>query len=271
MTKIYEVFEDEIFITLEPNDHQYKGLLVFFCGFNQELNIYQDKFLKILNEKFSLNPLKILIAKPPKFQCKENSYFGILNDYFKKLDFNKSDFVFKSYVNSYIEEGKIRYDISKSHIDEICDKINQEKEFVGKENIFLGGFSLGGHFSLFILERLKYKIGMVLIFNSCIDFYVEQLKIYDHNYYDTPFYLNYSLNDPVVPFDTAIKSLLWLRTNKTIKNKHYSIDKKPNHSLNFIKFFSVLENVLKMKRYQNNDSIADNQISSNGFEMYAKF
>jgi hypothetical protein len=213
----YFIRNHKFFISIEPENRiKHRYTIFFFCGFTMHPNFYVSQFfnfIKNYTEKTRVY-FKIILPVPNKYLKETFTYFRPFN---KSLI--KTKFIY-SWFNYQLEnENCSKYLTEYQKDDFIKNLILQEISLIGGgEQIIFIGHSMGGRYILHLLDEMKMKTKLNVLFKSYIflyknrkdDFYLN-LKNYSDVKNDNIIYSYFSKRDPIADLSQAEKSFKLLK------------------------------------------------------------
>jgi len=240
--QIYRILEYYDYSLIEPKTGLYNYCVIFFSGFNEN----SAKYLYLFKNFFEI------------FSKKYNIYFKIylpMLDIYSRDDFPNSYMVnydddrqqkLYSWFNYIVHENKRVDFVTKINKDEVIkDIIHKEKVIIGgTEKFIFMGFSMGGRYLIYVLEKYNLKTKFNIIFKSPIFMYkskkseqnTDQMNSTETDkYFENSFFLIYSKNDKFCVLQDGLKSYFLL------KNEFKSVKLKIDNGFKHIVDFNCLE------------------------------
>ena len=224
--KIYEYLD---YATLLPVDDDYEDCMFFFAGFNENASKYIYLFKNFLEEFETPPKIKIVIPFLPKYSLKDYAPYWL-----SKNHKDSHLYAWYNYEKIDLPEGfTIKLLPNKEKNDQVIEMVSQEIEKLGSsEKIIFVGFSMGGRYLVEILTLMKIKTKFNIAFKSVLLIYDNPFKLGDtpesQHFKKNKFYLYYSRNEKVIPFNRGVQSISAMKANG-FQNIEVKIDNSKKH------------------------------------------
>jgi predicted esterase len=229
----FKIFEYQDYAVLLPVEDDYEECMFFFAGFNENASKYIYLFKNFL-EDFEIPPkIKVVIPFLPKYSLKDYAPYW--------LSQNHKDshlYAWYNYEKIDLPEGfTIKLIPNMEKDTEVIRMVKKEIEILGSsDKIFFVGFSMGGRYLVEILSLMKIHTKFNIIFKSVLLIYDNPYKLGDSSesqkFNENKFYLYYSRNDKIVPFNRGIQSISAMKANG-FKNIQVKIDNSQKHVVDY--------------------------------------
>lgn len=220
----YKVLEYMDHSIIKPKS-TYDFCLFFFAGFNENSAKYIYP-LKSLIEPLPFN-IKVIIPMLPVYTLPENEQTKKI---IKKRKGNKLYAWYEFKVKE--KENKVSIVFNEENDKKIIEMVKKEIEILkDSKRIIFTGFSMGGSYSMLLLDKMKINNLFTFVCKTVIRSYKchsfgkndEESKKFRKN----KFFVYFSFNDKVVYFDASLRTIRTLKEN--FEDVHVKFDKGNKH------------------------------------------
>lgn len=216
--EIYRILEYYDYIVIEPKSGIYSYCVFFYSGFNENAGKYLylfKYFFENFSKSFNLN-FKIYL---PMLDIYSRDDYP--NSYMINYDDERQHKLYSWFNYTFYKEKRINF-VTKDYKDKLIKSlIDREIGILGDtEKLIFIGFSMGGRYLIYVLEKYNLKTKFNITFKSPI-FMFESKRLKDNSnlgdlselakYFENKFFLIYSKNDKFCKIQDGFRTFYTLK------------------------------------------------------------